>query len=89
MLLFQAQHSADLVEASTIFVPARHFRISTSKMHVAEEAISLSESFQEVQRIDSLILIRLMETNSRSAELAQFMLFLSQSKEKELNKRTV
>ena len=56
---------------------------------VNEEAISLIEGFQGVQGIDSLIFIRLVGINSRSARLAQFMLFLSRSKEKELNKSTV
>ena len=36
-----------------------------------------------------LIFFRLVGTNWRPARLAQFMLFLSQGKEKELNKSTV
>ena len=89
MLLFQAQHSADLAEASTMFLSARHCRVSLSKMDVDEEVIYLLEGFQGVQGIDSLIFFRLVGVNCRSAMLAQFMLFLSQSKEKELNKTTV
>lgn len=58
-------------------------------MDVAEEVIYLPEGFQGVQGIDSLIFMRFVGTNSRSTRLAQFMLFLSQSKEKELNKGTV
>ena len=59
------------------------------KMYVDEEEIPLPEGFQGVQDIDCLIFIRLVEGNSRSTRLAQFMLFLSQSKEKGINKSTV
>jgi len=45
VLLFQAQHRAGLDEASTMFLPVRHFRFSISKMDVAREAISLFEGF--------------------------------------------
>jgi len=59
------------------------------KMYVEQEEIPLSEGFQGVQGIDCLIFIRLVEENGRSTRLAQFMLFLSQSKEKGINKSTV
>ena len=49
----------------------------------------MPEGFQGAQGIDGLTFFRLVGANSRSARLAQFMLFLSQSKEKELNKSTV
>ena len=59
------------------------------KMYVDEEEIPLPEGFQGVQDIDCLIFIRLVEENSRSTRLAQFMLFLSQRKEKGINTSTV
>ena len=60
-----------------------------STMGVDEEALSVTDGSQGGPGIDSLISMRLVGANRHSARLAQFMLFLPQSQEKELNKSTV
>ena len=56
------------------------------KMYVDEEEIPLPEGFQGVQDIDCLIFIRLVEENSRSTRLAQFMLYHLKIRRKGLTK---
>ena len=65
------------------------FTGSMSKVYLDKKEIDLPEGFQKHRRMDGLLFFRLLRANYRSARLAQFMLFLSKSKEKGLNKNTV